>query len=855
MRTRVAGFDYRLALVTVLLSLFTTVPAAGQEALKASRPASLARYFPRQDLVAYAEFDGVDSHRAAWEKTAAYRLLTETTTGAMLEQSAARLLDLVQSGRAGIVVGGRDQVALGKHLLQFGCAVGVNRAGGAGPPRCLAVVIRGAASGKARSIVDRLLRLGEHPRAQVKTVEKPGGRKVQVLSDPRRGGTAWWTEGDDLVVSLLAPTGVDAIIAALDGREPSAMEHPTRAALARSADEPGFVAVGLAFCDRAAIGPLPREAETLGLDTVKRLEYRWGFHDRAIESIVGVEAPAPRKGITALFDQPSFDARHLPPLPAGLAGFTAFSLDTASLHDQIFALLKAITSRPGDVDQFRQAMDQTLGLKLRDEFLAHLGSRFVWYTVPTRVNAATNPLAGFAQGMVFVPKTSIVVEVKDHDAMAKALDTLAPRVNRAMRSLADVTGGGEVGEFKRLKGEENGRILSLPASVLPMASGMHPTLLLGHQEMVLATSPATARRALDLQERSQTGGLPPGDPLAEVLQQLPDRLVLLGVNDPRQSMMPELLVSLPNVLEYAIPRWVQGLSIMAPLPSPANNGSDGDSQRPARKLAMDPQLFPEPETLRPFLFPSVHLLALDDRGIRLISREAFPLFNPATVAPAALAMLVPATGVTAERGHSVNNLKQIGLALHNYHAANNRFPADVLTKDGKPLLSWRVRILPYLGHQALYNEFHQDEPWDSPHNKALVEHMPEVFDVPGAPAEPGMTYYRGFSGEHAFLDPKVPEGVGIQMITDGTSNTIAVVEAREAVPWTKPDSDIPFGGDPAKLDAIQALRRELGGHTPGGFQALFLDGSVHFIKDSVNLIVLRALISRDFGEVISSDSY
>ena len=134
-----------------------------------------------------------------WEKTAAYRLLTETTTGAMLEQSAARLLDLVLSGRTGALVGGRDLVALGKHVLRFGCAVGINHAGGAGPPRCVAVVIRGAASGKARSIVDRLLRIGVHPRAQVKTAEKPGGRKVQVSGrsttcEARPGGprgTTW----------------------------------------------------------------------------------------------------------------------------------------------------------------------------------------------------------------------------------------------------------------------------------------------------------------------------------------------------------------------------------------------------------------------------------------------------------------------------------------------------------------------------------------------------------------------------------------------------------------------------------------------------------------------------------------
>jgi hypothetical protein len=239
----------------------------------------------------------------------------------------------------------------------------------------------------------------------------------------------------------------------------------------------------------------------------------------------------------------------------------------------------------------------------------------------------------------------------------------------------------------------------------------------------------------------------------------------------------------------------------------------------------------------------------------LISREALPSFNPATLAPAALAVVVPAVAMAAQRGRSVDNLKQVGLALHNYHNVKNRFPSDVLSKEGKPLLSWRVGILPQLGHQALYNEFHLDETWDSPHNKALIERMPEVFGFLGAPVEPGMTFYRGFAGEHAFLDPKVPEGVAIHSITDGTSNTIAVVEAREAVPWTRPDSDIAFGGDPAKLDAIQALRGELGGHFPGGFYALFFDGSVRLVKDSVNLITLRALITRDGGEVISSDSF
>ncbi len=127
----------------------------------------------------------------------------------------------------------------------------------------------------------------------------------------------------------------------------------------------------------------------------------------------------------------------------------------------------------------------------------------------------------------------------------------------------------------------------------------------------------------------------------------------------------------------------------------------------------------------------------------------------------------------------MNNLKQIGLAMHNYHATNGSFPpAYTVDKDGKPLLSWRVLILPFLEQEALYKEFHLDEPWDSPHNKPLIERMPTSYVCPSESdrrVDRGKTTYLTPRGK-ATIFPG-PEGIKIQKITDGSSNTIFAVDA------------------------------------------------------------------------------
>jgi hypothetical protein len=199
----------------------------------------------------------------------------------------------------------------------------------------------------------------------------------------------------------------------------------------------------------------------------------------------------------------------------------------------------------------------------------------------------------------------------------------------------------------------------------------------------------------------------------------------------------------------------------------------------------------------------------------------------------------------AARHDSQNNLKQIMLALHGYHDVNGRFPpAAVYDKDGNPLLSWRVLILPYVGEDALYKQFKLDEPWDSANNKPLLAKMPKVFaPVAGKPKEPHSTYYQVFTGPGSIFEGKT--GMKILDIKDGTSNTFAVVEAGNPVEWSKP-ADLSYAAD-------EALPK-LGGMFKDSFNAATADGAVHTIRSDFDEKMMKAAITHSGGEPIDFDA-
>jgi hypothetical protein len=214
---------------------------------------------------------------------------------------------------------------------------------------------------------------------------------------------------------------------------------------------------------------------------------------------------------------------------------------------------------------------------------------------------------------------------------------------------------------------------------------------------------------------------------------------------------------------------------------------------------------------------------------------------------------------TARRNQQVNNFKQVALAMHNFESIQKHFPAAtaIVDKEGKPLLSWRVAILPVLeGDDHLFDKFRLDEPWDSEHNLKLAKQMPAVFADPRHPelAAAGKTTcmlpvhsegaFRplaelGAPAEATLRMKKLflMKGPDFREITDGTSNTIMHIEVapERAVVWTRPDD--------WEVDLNKPLE---GLASPGRKEATatMFDGSAHTLDLSMDPAVLRGMLTR-----------
>ena len=199
------------------------------------------------------------------------------------------------------------------------------------------------------------------------------------------------------------------------------------------------------------------------------------------------------------------------------------------------------------------------------------------------------------------------------------------------------------------------------------------------------------------------------------------------------------------------------------------------------------------------------------------------------------------------RSQSTNNLKQFGLGLHNYHAKYLAFPpGGEFTRDGRGFHGWQTRLLPYMEVGELYNRINFDIPWNDAAQRTVFQTKLSTYLNPGYPSASLVDGYGAshYSGNVHLLGGDVPKTFAD--IKDGTAQTILAGEvAGQFKPWGYPTN----WRDPA--DGVNRSPRGFGGPYKGGANFLMADGSVKFLKDTIDPKVLKALSTPAGGESVS----
>ena len=541
-----------------------------------------------------------------------------------------------------------------------------------------------------------------------------------------------------------------------------------------------------------------RVVSMLGLDKVGSFANVSGMDDKGCVSRSLLTVDEGGTGLSSWIDAKPLAADDLKVIGHDATVAIAFKLDASGLLDLVLDVLGQ--TEPREAEQIREGLaqaQQQLGITFREDLLKSLGDTWRIFTQP-----GPNSLVG---------GWTIAIQVRDRQKLERVQEILVTMAKAGLEQAgqgvpsltADTVNGHAV------------HTLEFGQPGIPVA----PSWCLTDDELFIAATPETLKPLLS------------GDGSGQSLAEHPDvanlfagneRTLVLAYMDTR--VVAETIVPLA-------PRLLQSLGPIATL--------------------LDTSNLPPADAIVSHLQPAVFAVERTTDGVALVNHRTLPGANIGASLPVAVAVALPGIGAerqAARRTQSTINLKNIALGLQNFHDTYKAFPAGYnADKDGKPLLSWRVHILPFVEGADLYDQFHLDEPWDSPHNKKLIEQMPQVYRSPESKANSGMTNYLGVGGaDGVFVRPRPEDkprdkiGTRIAQITDGTSNTVVVVEVPDdsAVIWTKPGDFAPDKENPM---------RGLVGLRPGGFLAAFVDGSVQFIAESIGADV-NGLFTKSGGE-------
>ena len=798
-----------------------------------------------QNSILYVSWDGNDAHREAWEKTAAHDALYKSGCVEFLTKLSSVFAANAPPEVTGLI---KDQIDV---LSNRGVSLAIALPAEPGPPLPYGVLVLH----NAADLAPRLSRFVENASRHELEWDfmEVNSRKIRFANLPKTPGVqiGWWTEGNHLVITAgLNP--FNSATAVLSGQIPNVTDNPlwkkyrNDSALDLEMTTIGWLDIGSLGKTFSQVPlPLPGPGatpiqvkdvlETLGLQNVGAIVCRAGYQDRALRSETFLEAPAPRTGLLAFADQPAISLDDVPPLPVDSNGFFVTSLDWSGLYDKVVSLVRNMSQfgppqAAAQVDGMIAQIPNLIGFDPKTDLCDPLGNVICVYNDPD------HGLLGFGVGLA--------IQVNDADRLRSTVNRLLDRASAEARGKLRID-----------------RTYKMGREVLMFTFDQKATIgavSIDKDWLVVGLVPQTIE-AFFMRLDGKLQSWEPDRLHQQALDVLPKKFNSLGITDPR--------------------RGYRALLGLAPFVFSAG-------QEPLRKvirrhgtLEMPVTVADIPATERVVgpLFPNVVTCSVDEKGIRWTSRASLPTLpflgdigggSGVATSGVLVALLLPAVQSArsaARRAQSANNMKQIALALHNYHETHGEFPVGTHpNQDLKPdkRLSWLTEILPFIEQAALYDSVDFGKAWDDPANAAPIRTRIQLLQNPGrVPSndEYQPAHYVGIAGlgEDAPELPVTSKRAGafgydrktrIRDILDGTSNTMGVTESNK---------DFGAWGAGGKA-TIRALTEKpyidgpdgIGGPYPGGLNVMMLDGSVRFVSKNIDPSVLEAMSTIRGGEVV-----
>lgn len=563
--------------------------------------------------------------------------------------------------------------------------------------------------------------------------------------------------------------------------------------------------------------------DALGLSNLDSVINVTGLNETGTVSRTRLKTSGKPTGLLAMLDAEPLQASDLAAIPADSTIAFSTKLDPVKTMDRFFTLIDLI--EPGASKEIRrelQGLDSEIGFSLENDLIGSLGESWSVYQSPSE------------GGRLFTNWTA-VVDIRNAAALRVVSNTIVDRVNKFEEMRTAQGGRMRMVGLRKLKvGRQTVHFMNAIGEDLPVA----PAWCVTDEHLIISLFPQGVAAFLNRK------------PSIKTLASLPH------VQHAIQKDRPP--IGLVHIDSVTVCRTVYPLVLLGA------NMLFSELQREGVDINIS--VMPDGETIARHLQPAIMTVTSLDDGIEIFSTRTLPvslgagtsilpsLFLVRTsrshtrfgqpTGPGLLDILSPRR---AQMSTSTTNLKQLGIAMHNFHDVNSRFPvAAVKDEDGKPLLSWRVQLLPFLDEQALFKEFRQDEAWDSPHNKALIDRMPRALITPGSKAGKGKTNYVGLHHENAIF--RDGDGTRFRDITDGTSNTVMIAEVDDdhAVIWTKPE-DLKFDQKNPHT-GLGELRK-------GSFLVVLCDGAVQVLPATVTAETLVKLVFRNDAQAIDFSEF